>query len=69
MPFFRCVAFFESVDTSSDYSGQICTKNRELIVKNRLISLLPKNTIFFDYKKNYSSDTKIYAGKNMRNDI
>ena len=28
--------------TISDYSGQICMKNRELIVKNRLISYLQK---------------------------
>ena len=31
-----------SFDKISDYSGQICTKNSELIIKNRLISNLQK---------------------------
>ena len=65
----EALGFFESVDKISDYSGQICTKNRELIVKNRLISYLQKIRFPSIIKKNYSSDTKIYGRKNMRNDI
>ena len=38
----EALGFFESVDKISDYSGQICTKNSELIVKNRLISYIQK---------------------------
>ena len=33
---------FESIDKFSDYSGHICTKNSQLIVKNRLISYIQK---------------------------
>ena len=36
------LGFFESVDKILDYSGQIFTKNRELIVKNGLISYFQK---------------------------
>ena len=31
-----------TVNKISDYSGQICTKNSEFVVKNRLISYIPK---------------------------
>ena len=39
---FEALGFFESLDKISDYSGQIFTKNREMIVKNRFISYLQK---------------------------
>ena len=56
--------FFESADKISDYSGQICTKNSELIVKNRLISYIQEIQFSSIIKK-----TRVLTQKFMREKI